>query len=100
MLNEILKLEELGYVADSQELRLKLIQSLDNSEKDLQTIQAELKIIKQSAKKQGLFLREDLVKKNYTLEESIQLGQENQNKAVFKKLKDLPSKSNIKRSKI
>ena len=56
---EIKKLEDLGYVADSSECRENLIKQLNenSNEKTLKEIQDELMKIKKNAKKNGQFTR-------------------------------------------
>lgn len=100
---DIKKLEDLGYVADSLKVRTNLIESLNqlgHTEKNLESMKKELAIIKKTGKKQGLFIREDLVKKNYTVQEAIQIAENNKKLAVHKSLSKLPKKDNIKRLKI
>jgi len=100
---DIEKLEELGYVADSSTYRenlLKLLNENHNAE-TLREIQEQLKKIKKSAKKNGLFTKEELFKKDWTLEYAIKFYQENQKKILFEKLsKNLENKNQTKNRKI
>lgn len=57
------EMENLGLVADSKEVRLMLVARLQSGECTLEAMQAELKKIKRTAHKKGLYLREDFAKR-------------------------------------
>lgn len=98
---DIQKLEDLGYVADSTAYRQSLIEVLNKNEENLKIIQEELKKRKKTAKKLGLFTKEELFKKNWTLEYAVNLYQENQKIILFEKLnKKLENKKPNKKIKI
>lgn len=99
--SEIEKLESYGYVADSKKVRESLILELDNNQKSLEQIQEELKKIKKNAKKQGLFTREELNNKKWSIEEAIDIAEKKKiNYAYTVLLKKLPNKQKEKIKKI
>lgn len=98
---DIDKLEQLGYVADSIQVRKELVSSIDNNPESLATIQKKLKDIQKTAKKNGLFTREQLSKACMTLEDAILLGKHNKIRNTYEKLLEkLPPRLKIKRKKI
>lgn len=98
---DIEKLENLGYVSDSKKLRQELILLLNNGNENLDVIQSKLKQIKKDGKKIGLFTREELIKKEYTLEQAIAIAEKKKIKyAYYHLIENLPKKNPQKGKKI
>jgi len=97
---DIDKLEELGYVSDSKKVRDELILLLNNKREDLEIVQEKLKEIKKSGKKRGLFTRDELYIKKYTLEEAIAIAEKKKITYAYKSLsKKLPNKNKQNKQK-
>lgn len=98
---DINKLEELGYVSDNKKVRDELVLLLNNDRKDLKIVQDKLKEIKKIGKKRGLFTRDELYKKKYTLEQAIDIAEKRKITYAYDNLsKKLPNKNKQKRLKI
>lgn len=63
-LNAIENAEKADLVADSMDVRLKLIQQMNRGEKTLAEVQAELAAIKRNAKKNGKLTRSQVWRKS------------------------------------
>lgn len=99
--SDIEKMEQYGYVADSAEVRNKLIILLDNNEKSLEKIQTELKEIQKNAFKKGFYTRSQLFNSNKSIEELIELAEKQKKIYSYNKLlKNLPKKKSQKKHKI
>ena len=99
--SDIDKLESLGYVADSKQVREELLSKVHNYEDSLENIQKILKNIQKTAKKQGLYTRKELTTSSLTLEQAIIIASRKKIIHNYQKLSDkLPPKPKEKTNKI
>lgn len=99
--NDIAKLEELGYVADSKQVREELVSTMHNTKESLEAVQKILKEIQKTAKKKGLFTRQELSKSSLTLKEAIEIAHKKRIITSYHNLSDkLLPKHTEKRIKI
>lgn len=89
--------EEKGLVADSLQVRIKLLEEVKNGEKTLEEMQEKLKKIQKEAHKNCMYERNDFFKTELI---SFEVIMKKSKQALYKKLsKKLPINKNVKETR-